>query len=106
MDILMLKEGKVKDRFYMSKDLQNSNLVIECKKSIHFLHAISGCDTTSSSMKENYQQCRLFNTGKSCRYPEIFITINQHTEIERAGEFIIIVATLERVATKMSMTFQ
>ncbi|GBN02734.1 hypothetical protein AVEN_50969-1 [Araneus ventricosus] len=30
MDILMLKEGKgeVKDRFYCSKDLQNSNLVI------------------------------------------------------------------------------
>ncbi|GBM25097.1 hypothetical protein AVEN_96671-1 [Araneus ventricosus] len=49
MDILMLKEGKgkVKDRFYSSKDLKNSNLVIEGKKSITFLHAISGCDTTS-----------------------------------------------------------
>ncbi|GBL91823.1 hypothetical protein AVEN_172748-1 [Araneus ventricosus] len=49
MDIPMLKEGKgkVKDRFYSSKDLRNSNLVIECKKSILFLHAISGCDTTS-----------------------------------------------------------
>ncbi|GBO24157.1 hypothetical protein AVEN_133959-1 [Araneus ventricosus] len=49
MDILMLKEGKgkIKDRFYSSKDLRNSNLVIECKKSILFLHAISGCDTTS-----------------------------------------------------------
>ncbi|GBM15512.1 hypothetical protein AVEN_189790-1 [Araneus ventricosus] len=49
MDILMLKEGKgkVKDRFYSSKDLRNSNLVIEFKKSILFLHAISGCDTTS-----------------------------------------------------------
>ncbi|GBN29587.1 hypothetical protein AVEN_119822-1 [Araneus ventricosus] len=32
VDILMLKQGKgkVKDRFYSSKDLQNSNLVIEC----------------------------------------------------------------------------
>ncbi|GBO42179.1 hypothetical protein AVEN_90358-1 [Araneus ventricosus] len=53
MDILMLKEGKgkVKDRFYSSKDLQNSNLVIECKKSILFLHAISGCGTTSGLRK-------------------------------------------------------
>ncbi|GBM10493.1 hypothetical protein AVEN_109298-1 [Araneus ventricosus] len=49
MDILMLKEGKgkVKDRFHSSKYLQNYNLVIEYKKSILFLHAISGCDTTS-----------------------------------------------------------
>ncbi|GBM31901.1 hypothetical protein AVEN_183299-1 [Araneus ventricosus] len=49
MDILMLKEGegKVKDRFYSSKDLQNSNLVMDYKSSILFLHAISGCDTTS-----------------------------------------------------------
>ncbi|GBN30385.1 hypothetical protein AVEN_260620-1 [Araneus ventricosus] len=50
IDVLMLKEGKgqVKDRFYSSKDQQNSNLVIECKKkSILFVHAISGCDTTS-----------------------------------------------------------
>ncbi|GBN36342.1 hypothetical protein AVEN_222182-1 [Araneus ventricosus] len=36
MDILMLKEGKgkIKDRFYSSKDLQNSNLVIECTQKI------------------------------------------------------------------------
>ncbi|GBN17979.1 hypothetical protein AVEN_72699-1 [Araneus ventricosus] len=49
MDILMLKEGKckVKDKFYSSKNLQNSNLVIECKRSILFIHEISGCDTTS-----------------------------------------------------------
>ncbi|GBN52202.1 hypothetical protein AVEN_107879-1, partial [Araneus ventricosus] len=49
MDILMLKEGKdkIKYRFYSSKNLRNSNLVIECKKPILFLHAISGCDTTS-----------------------------------------------------------
>ncbi|GBM81775.1 hypothetical protein AVEN_106599-1 [Araneus ventricosus] len=51
IDVLMLKEskGKVKDRCYSSKDLQNSNIVIECtkKKSILLVHAISGCDTTS-----------------------------------------------------------
>ncbi|GBO42625.1 hypothetical protein AVEN_248454-1, partial [Araneus ventricosus] len=49
MDILMLKEGKgkIEDRFYSSNDLRNSNLVTECKKSILFLHTISGCNTTS-----------------------------------------------------------
>ncbi|GBN44770.1 hypothetical protein AVEN_91042-1 [Araneus ventricosus] len=53
MDILMLKEGKgkIKDRFYSSKDLRNCNLMIELKKSIFFLHAISGCDTTSGLRK-------------------------------------------------------
>ncbi|GBM83799.1 hypothetical protein AVEN_134508-1 [Araneus ventricosus] len=42
IDILMLKEGKgkVKDRFYRSKDLQNSNLVNECKK----IHSLRSCD--------------------------------------------------------------
>ncbi|GBN79778.1 hypothetical protein AVEN_100264-1 [Araneus ventricosus] len=64
MDILMLKEGKgrIKDRFYSSKDLRNSNLVIECKNSIHFLHAISGCDTTSGFYgKGKLQAVQLFN---------------------------------------------
>ncbi|GBM11314.1 hypothetical protein AVEN_13553-1 [Araneus ventricosus] len=67
IDILMLKEGKgkVKDRFYRSKDLQNSNLVIECKKSILFLHAISGWDTTSGFYgKEKLQAMQLFNHSK------------------------------------------
>ncbi|GBN34779.1 hypothetical protein AVEN_92807-1 [Araneus ventricosus] len=42
IDILRLKEGKgkVKDRFYSSKDLQNSNFVIECKK----IHSLRSCD--------------------------------------------------------------
>ncbi|GBM14449.1 hypothetical protein AVEN_246607-1 [Araneus ventricosus] len=41
MDILMLKEGsgKIKDRFYSSKDLRNLNLVIECKK----IHSLPSC---------------------------------------------------------------
>ncbi|GBN81433.1 hypothetical protein AVEN_152540-1 [Araneus ventricosus] len=59
IDILMLKEGKgkVKDRFYSSKDLQNSNLVIECtKKYILFVHAISGCDTTSGFYRKGNLQ--------------------------------------------------
>ncbi|GBM43265.1 hypothetical protein AVEN_154586-1 [Araneus ventricosus] len=43
MDILILKEGKgkVKDRFFGSKDLQNSNLVIECTQKIH---SLPSCD--------------------------------------------------------------
>ncbi|GBO32008.1 hypothetical protein AVEN_4569-1 [Araneus ventricosus] len=44
IDTLMLKKGKgkVKDRFYSSKDLQNSNLVSECvQKKIHSLRS---CD--------------------------------------------------------------
>ncbi|GBM28615.1 hypothetical protein AVEN_72186-1 [Araneus ventricosus] len=76
MDILMLKEGKgkVKDRFYSSKDLQNSNLVIECKKSILFLHAISGCDTTSGFYgKGKLQAVQLFNHSKYLKdIPEMF----------------------------------
>ncbi|GBM67300.1 hypothetical protein AVEN_37080-1 [Araneus ventricosus] len=76
MDILMLKEGKgkVKDRFYSSKDLRNSNLGIECKKSIHFLHAISGCDTTSGFYgKGKLQAMQLFNHSKYLQnIPEIF----------------------------------
>ncbi|GBN02737.1 hypothetical protein AVEN_50971-1 [Araneus ventricosus] len=67
MDILMLKEGKgkIKYRFYSSKDLRNSNLVIECKKSILFLHAISGCDTTSGFYgKGKLQAMQFFNHSK------------------------------------------
>ncbi|GBO11747.1 hypothetical protein AVEN_218881-1 [Araneus ventricosus] len=67
MDILMLKEGKckIKDRFYSSKDLRNCNLVIEYKKSILFLHAISGCDTTSRFYgKGKLQAVQLFNHSK------------------------------------------
>ncbi|GBO20682.1 hypothetical protein AVEN_89753-1 [Araneus ventricosus] len=76
MDILMLKEGKgkVKDRFYSSKDLRNSNLVIECKKSILFLPAISGCDTTSGFYgKGKLQAVQLYNhSGYLQNIPEIF----------------------------------
>ncbi|GBM76865.1 hypothetical protein AVEN_3919-1 [Araneus ventricosus] len=67
MGILMLKEGKgkVKDRFYSCRDLQNSNLVIDCKKSILFHHAISGSDTTSGFYgKGKLQAVQLFNRNK------------------------------------------
>ncbi|GBN05688.1 hypothetical protein AVEN_107845-1 [Araneus ventricosus] len=93
IDILMLKEdmGKVKDRFYSSKDLQNSNLVIECthkKKSIFCVHAISGCDTTSGFYgKGKLQAVQLFNLSKYLQdIPEIFNNPKStYTEIERAG---------------------
>ncbi|GBN34350.1 Cyclic nucleotide-gated channel rod photoreceptor subunit alpha [Araneus ventricosus] len=76
MDIHVLKEGKgkIKDWFYSSKDLRNSNLVIECKKSIFLLHAISGCDTTSGLYgKVKLQAVQLFNNSKYLQeIPEIF----------------------------------
>ncbi|GBN30579.1 hypothetical protein AVEN_75146-1 [Araneus ventricosus] len=72
MDILMLKEGKgkIKDRFYRSKDLRNCNLMIEFKKSILFLHAISGCDATSGFYgRGKLQAVQLFNHSKYlCMY--------------------------------------
>ncbi|GBL75114.1 hypothetical protein AVEN_194373-1 [Araneus ventricosus] len=71
MDILMLKEGKdkIKYRFYSSKDLRNSNLVIEYarEKSILFLHAMSGCDTTLGFYgKGKLQAVQLFNVRYIC----------------------------------------
>ncbi|GBN59697.1 hypothetical protein AVEN_155800-1 [Araneus ventricosus] len=95
MDILMMKEGKgkVKDRFYISKDLQNSNFVNNYKKSILFLHAISSCDTTSwFYRKGKLQAVQLFNRSK---YLQDFLeTLNNpkstYTDIERAGERFII----------------
>ncbi|GBN85092.1 hypothetical protein AVEN_149209-1, partial [Araneus ventricosus] len=96
MDILMSKEGKgkVKDRFYSSKDMQDSNLVIECQKSILFFHAISGCDTTSGFYgKRKLQAVLLFNRSKYLQdIPEIFNEPKStYTEIERAGKRFIIV---------------
>ncbi|GBM14442.1 hypothetical protein AVEN_246602-1 [Araneus ventricosus] len=95
MDILMLKEGKSKlrDRFYSSKDLQNSNLMIECKKSILFLHAIIGCDTTSGFYRKGkLQAVQLFNHSKYLQdIPEIFNDPKStYNEIEGAGERFII----------------
>ncbi|GBN74981.1 hypothetical protein AVEN_203365-1 [Araneus ventricosus] len=99
IDIFTLKEGKgkVKDRFYSSKDLQNSNLVIECthtqKKSILFVHAISGCDTTSGFYgMGKLQAVQLFNLSKYLQdIPEIFNNPKStYTEIERAGQRFII----------------
>ncbi|GBO20645.1 hypothetical protein AVEN_152499-1 [Araneus ventricosus] len=84
MDILMLKEGngKIKDRFYCSKDLRNSDLVIECKKSILFLHAISGCDTTSGFYgRRKLQAVQLFNHSKYLyMYTNICIS-NMYTNV-------------------------
>ncbi|GBN77052.1 hypothetical protein AVEN_228560-1 [Araneus ventricosus] len=72
MDILKLNKGKgkVKDRFYSSKDLKNSNLVIKCKISILFLHAIISCGTTSGFYgKGKLQAVQFFNwrTVQDCQ---------------------------------------
>ncbi|GBL88108.1 hypothetical protein AVEN_62620-1 [Araneus ventricosus] len=60
IDILMLKEGKgkVKDRFYSSKDLKNSNLVIECKKNpfSSFMRLVVVTQLQGSIEREIYKQ--------------------------------------------------
>ncbi|GBN34735.1 hypothetical protein AVEN_248097-1 [Araneus ventricosus] len=95
MDILKLKEGKgkVKDRFYSSKDMQNYNLVIGCKKCILFLHAISGCDTTSGFYRKGkLRAVQLFIHSKYLQdIPEIFNNPKStYNEIQRAGEMFMI----------------
>ncbi|GBN93731.1 hypothetical protein AVEN_28251-1 [Araneus ventricosus] len=66
MDILMLKEGegKVKDRFYSSKDLQNSNLVIECTKNpfSSFMRLVVVTQLQGSMERKNYKQCSCSTT--------------------------------------------
>lgn len=49
-NIFMLKEsqGTVKKRVYSTRSLIGGNVVENCRESILFLHAISGCDTTSA----------------------------------------------------------
>ncbi|GBN71785.1 hypothetical protein AVEN_142313-1 [Araneus ventricosus] len=57
----MLKESKdkVKDRFYRSKDLQNSNLVIECKKNpfSSFMRLVAVTQPQGSMERENNKLC-------------------------------------------------
>ncbi|GBN25155.1 hypothetical protein AVEN_65064-1 [Araneus ventricosus] len=63
------------------------------KKSIIFVHAISGCDTTSGFYgKGKLQAVQLFNLSKYLKdIPEIFNNPKStYTEIERAGERFII----------------
>ncbi|GBO42294.1 hypothetical protein AVEN_138001-1 [Araneus ventricosus] len=78
---------------YSSKDLQNSNFVIDCKMSIHFLHAISGCGTTSGLYgKGKLQAVKLLNRSEYLQdFPEIFNNPKStYSDIERAGERFII----------------
>ncbi|GBL97464.1 hypothetical protein AVEN_162930-1 [Araneus ventricosus] len=63
------------------------------KKSILFVHAISGCDTTSGFYRKGkLQAVQLFNISKYLQdIPEIFNNPKStYTEIERAGERFII----------------
>ncbi|GBM09701.1 hypothetical protein AVEN_186407-1 [Araneus ventricosus] len=84
MDILMLKEGKgkIKDRFFSSKDLQNSNLVIECTtQKIHSLPfglLVVVTQLQGFMERENYKQCSCPTTVKTCKISlRSLITLNE-----------------------------
>ena len=94
MDIRMLKKGNsiVKDKFYSTKDLQNSDLVTDCKKSILFIHAFSGCDTTSAFYgKGKLQALQLIKSNTDLQdIPDVFNNpYSKYDDIERAGERFI-----------------
>ncbi|GBO36837.1 hypothetical protein AVEN_250629-1 [Araneus ventricosus] len=85
IDTLMLKEGKskVKDRSYSSKDLQNSNLVIECtqKNSFSsFMRLVVVTQPQGSMESENYKQCHCSTSVNTCKISlRSLITLNQLT---------------------------
>ena len=94
-DILFLKEaiGNVKQRMYSSRDLQSSSIIRNLKKSILFIHAISGCDTTSGFFGKGKQQhVQIFNKEKD--FDSIVDIFNNAKttpeEIEKAGETFIL----------------
>ncbi|GBL82568.1 hypothetical protein AVEN_20549-1 [Araneus ventricosus] len=96
VDILMLKEGKgkIKDRFYSSQDLENSNLVIECKKNpfssfmfgdnnlccfkshnsliqVSFMRLVVVTQLQGSIERENYKQCNC--SSHSTYFPRVAV---------------------------------
>ncbi|GBL87546.1 hypothetical protein AVEN_165158-1 [Araneus ventricosus] len=98
IDILMLKEGKckVKDRFYRSKDLQNSNLVIACARAMQknpfssFMRLVVVTQPQGSMERENYKQCNCSTSVNTCKISlRSLITLNQLTlrlkELERGS---------------------
>ncbi|GBM70398.1 hypothetical protein AVEN_12223-1 [Araneus ventricosus] len=82
MDILMSKEGKgkVKDRFYSSKDLRNSNLVIECAKNpfTSFMRLVVVTQLQGSMERENYKQCSCSTTVNTCICILIYVYLKIH----------------------------
>ncbi|GBM13206.1 hypothetical protein AVEN_269770-1, partial [Araneus ventricosus] len=85
IDILMLKDGqgKVKDRFYTSKDLQNSNLVIECTQKnplSSFMRLVVVTQPQGSMDRENYKQCNFSTSVNTCKISlRSLIILNQLT---------------------------
>ncbi|GBM40926.1 hypothetical protein AVEN_161572-1 [Araneus ventricosus] len=79
----MLKEGKgkVKDRFYSSKDLQNSNLVIECAPKnpfSSFMRLVVVTQLQGPMESENYKQCNCSTSVNTCKISlRSLITLNQ-----------------------------
>ncbi|GBM78470.1 hypothetical protein AVEN_247728-1 [Araneus ventricosus] len=81
----MVKEckSKVKDRFYSSKDLQNSNLVIECTQKnplSSFTRLVVVTLSQGSMERENYKQCNFSTSVNTCKISlRSLITLNQLT---------------------------
>lgn len=71
-DIFLLKEGQgsVKKRLYSTRSLTEGDVVENCRESILFLHAISGCDTTSAFYGKGKVQSILL--GSVARYDKRF----------------------------------
>ncbi|GBN22140.1 hypothetical protein AVEN_168497-1, partial [Araneus ventricosus] len=75
-------KGKVKDRFYSSKDLQNSNLVIECTENpfSSFMRLVVVTQPQGSMESENYKQCNCSTSVNTSKISLIsLITLNQLT---------------------------
>lgn len=66
-DVRFLRDvqGNIKERAYSSLDIQNSEVLYNCKNNILFAHAFSGCDTTSAFFgKGKAQTVKLINTRR------------------------------------------
>lgn len=93
-DIIFLKEaiGNVKQRMYSSRDLQSSSIIRNLKKSILFIHAISGCDTSGFFGKGKQQHVQTFNREKDLdSIVDVFNNPKSTPEeIEKAGETFVL----------------
>lgn len=92
-DIRFLRDiqGNIKERAYSSLDLQNPEVLHNCKRNILFAHAFSGCDTTSAFFgKGKAQTVNLINTRRDLD-DALYIFNNPSSmkpDIVRAGEKI------------------
>lgn len=93
-NIFMLKEGQgsVNKRLYSTRSLLEGNVVENCRESILFLHAISGCDTTSAFYGKGKVQSILL--GKKVDLQDTINVFNNpnasHEQVKEAGERYIL----------------